>query len=477
MQPASTQHEITEAYGDHLRHLKIEMSQRLWQQLEREEWQSHKLFTITLSAPALNYDTAPPSCDSFFWRQPENGDTRIGLGEALRLTSRGKLRFPELISAFSETIPAWGYVDPDGVNLPPSAFAAFSFDEKEAMQGVWEGFPNAAIFIPELMLQQTRGRCALSFSTTTETGRSAAETLTHWMRQLDLLLEASSAQTADHAQRCPLSRVASSPSNAAWMHLVESAITDIRAGHIEKVVPAKSIRVKAGRTLDHARLLSKLCDLHPRARLFSVQLGDKVFTAATPERLVQKRGQNVVCDAVGGTAGRDSNAGRDSKLGDALLGDSKSLHEHQLVVQEIRAKLAPVCNGLSYTATPTLMPLRNLQHLSTQFHGTLSRERPLMDLAAALHPTAAVNGYPAEEAAGWLGRNETFARGWFAGAGGWLDRNGDGELAVLLRCALIEGEYAELFAGAGITSGSDPAAELAETELKFDTMLEALSYA
>ena len=232
-----------------------------------------------------------------------------------------------------------------------------------------------------------------------------------------------------------------------------------------------------GRPFHPGLLVSKLRQLQPRARLFAMSLDDKIFAAAPPERLVHKKGRNLICDAVGGTAARDPSAFEDSRLGKELLRDAKSLYEHLVVVQEIRDKLSPLCAGLSHAATPGLMPLRRLQHLWTQFHGTLAHERSLIEVAAMLHPTAAVNGFPEEAATRWLDQHESLPRGWFSGAGGWLDRDGNGELAVLLRCALIEGRCAELFAGAGITAQSDPAAELSETELKFDTMLEALSYA
>lgn len=74
-------------------------------------------------------------------------------------------------------------------------------------------------------------------------------------------------------------------------------------------------------------------------------------------------------------------------------------------------------------------------------------------------------------------QNEPIDRGWYAGAAGWIEYDGNGKLAVLLRCALLDNNYADLFAGAGITAESDPDAEYAETELKLRVMLEALENA
>ena len=64
--------------------------------------------------------------------------------------------------------------------------------------------------------------------------------------------------------------------------------------------------------------------------------------------------------------------------------------------------------------------------------------------------------------------------GLYTGVVGWIDRNGDGDAAVVLRAAFIEGRSVALWAGAGITADSNPDAKLAETRLKLTTMLEAL---
>ncbi len=114
-------------------------------------------------------------------------------------------------------------------------------------------------------------------------------------------------------------------------------------------------------------------------------------------------------------------------------------------------------------------------HLSTTIEGELADPTTTsLDLAYALHPTPAVGGFPTALAKTAIAELETFDRGLFAGFVGWMDAAGDGEWAVSLRCALCEPHQATLYAGAGIVPGSVPAAETAETQTKFRTMLNAL---
>jgi menaquinone-specific isochorismate synthase len=98
-----------------------------------------------------------------------------------------------------------------------------------------------------------------------------------------------------------------------------------------------------------------------------------------------------------------------------------------------------------------------------------------LDVAAALHPTPAVGGEPREGAAEVIRQLEGFPRGLYAGALGWFDARGEGEFLVGIRSALVEGTAARVYAGAGLVAGSDPEKELAETDLKFNAMVEAIT--
>lgn len=451
-----------------------EILARLQSALTRLSDTTPGLTSITLAAPQLRLPHLPPLDGHwFYWSKPSRGESLLGLGEALRLTGTGDGRLRALSRDFEALRRDWLQIDPDNSGFRASAFGGFAFDPADRMQQNWQGLPNAALFIPELLLHQSADSCAITFSFQ---HHRPHQILLRSRHLLQTLLEALR-QPPAKAARTRLSRTAATPSDADWIDQVNQATRQIRQGELDKVVPFRRISVRAGQPFNPSRLIASLDDLYPSSLLFAIRLDSSTFVSATPERLISLRGGAITCDAIGGTIGRDDNTLQDLRLGRQLLNDPKSRHEHALVVQGILDSLRPHCRELHAPDHPTLKQLRNLQHLWTGIHGTLRDTGTLLALADTLHPTAAVSGFPSARAGHWLSEHQHTPRGWYTGAAGWIDREGDGELAVLLRCALLNGDRAELFAGAGVTSESCPTAELQETELKFGTMLEALEHA
>jgi menaquinone-specific isochorismate synthase len=127
--------------------------------------------------------------------------------------------------------------------------------------------------------------------------------------------------------------------------------------------------------------------------------------------------------------------------------------------------------------SPFVLHLANVMHLATDVTGVLADGTTSLELAADLHPSAAVCGTPTEAAASLIASIEGMDRDRYAGPVGWMDAGGDGEWGIALRCARLDAEdprSARLFAGCGIVAGSDPRAELAESAAKLLPMREAL---
>jgi menaquinone-specific isochorismate synthase len=121
--------------------------------------------------------------------------------------------------------------------------------------------------------------------------------------------------------------------------------------------------------------------------------------------------------------------------------------------------------------------LANVQHLQTDITGRLANGESVLDLAAALHPTAAVCGTPTGRARALIQELEGMDRGRYAGPVGWIDSRGDGAFGIALRCAQLDPEDAHLlrmYAGCGIVEGSVPADELAESQTKLLAMRDSL---
>src|SRR6202035_2941801 len=124
---------------------------------------------------------------------------------------------------------------------------------------------------------------------------------------------------------------------------------------------------------------------------------------------------------------------------------------------------------------PELVRIANIQHLATPIRAQLAAPMDTLELVGAMHPTPAVGGEPFNRAAPLIPALEGLDRGWYAGPVGWTDGAGDGEFCVALRCALLCGGVARCFAGNGIVRASEPARELAETEVKLQALLPLLS--
>lgn len=265
---------------------------------------------------------------------------------------------------------------------------------------------------------------------------------------------------------------------AACLQLIERS-----AGNVEpltKVVLSRSLSLSSSHPFDAAGLLRALGQ-DRSVTVFSTLLPGKrsepqpLLVGATPELLVSKRGSNVISHPLAGSARRYSDPAADRRSAAALESSEKDRREHQAVVDAVFDALSPYCRELAAPEGTTLRPTASMWHLGTRIIGTLKdSDTPATELAAVLHPTPAVCGLPRRRAAEVIGELEGYDRGFYAGAVGWADEQGDGEWYVSIRSARIAGAQATLYAGAGIVAGSDPVAETDETSAKFVALLSAL---
>ena len=264
---------------------------------------------------------------------------------------------------------------------------------------------------------------------------------------------------------------------ASWCATVATAVERIGAGELAKVVLARDLLVTADAPLDARSLLARLAARFPDCWTFAVD----GLLGATPELLLRRTGRRLSSRVLAGTAPRGAGAD-DERLAADLLSSTKDRAEHALAVDSLVRALEPYCTTLTAPAEPELLTLANVRHLATDVTGVQRGSGPrgragLLELVGAVHPTAAVCGTPTDAAAALIGELEGMDRGRYAGPVGWVDARGDGEFGLALRCAELSDEdpaSARLFAGCGIVAGSDPAAELAETQAKFAAFQAAL---
>ena len=258
----------------------------------------------------------------------------------------------------------------------------------------------------------------------------------------------------------------------AWMSAVADAVARIAAGDLEKVVLARDLIATADEDVDVRWPLRRLTELYPTCWTFHV---DGLF-GATPELLVRRERGLVTSRVLAGTIRRSGDDERDLALAAALARSSKDLAEHEYAVRSVADSLGPHCSSMNVPETPFVLHLPNVMHLATDVVAVVHDAEKVssLQLAASLHPSAAVGGTPAEAAIRLITEIEGMARGRYAGPVGWMDANGDGEWGIALRSAEVIGSSVRLFAGCGIVADSDPESELAETQAKFVPVRDSL---
>jgi isochorismate synthase len=429
----------------------------------------------------------------FCFEQPARGGAAVAaLGETLALTSAGEGRFEELAGRWREVRAGTlrvalgagrGRRGREGARSggdagagerarAPIAVAGFAFSPQGAGTPTWEGFARASLSVPELALVRGEGRTELVLS-----ARVAGDD-TH-----DELHARLRARLAGLRER-PLGlldpdpagehRVVSAMPPEHYEAAVARAAEMIGRDELEKVVLAREVQVHAPRPYDPAAIVGALREAFPTCFTFGVGRGAHAFVGASPELLVRREGQRVSTLALAGSARRSADPAVDAHLGERLLRSERLREEHEIVVRRIERSLRRHSLWVATAPEPSLVRVANIQHLGTPVRAQLAEPRELLELAALLHPTPAVGGEPGERALALIPALEGLDRGWYAGPLGYTDGTGDGELCVALRCALLRERVAHCYAGNGIVRGSEPAAELAETELKLQAILPLL---
>jgi salicylate biosynthesis isochorismate synthase/menaquinone-specific isochorismate synthase len=256
---------------------------------------------------------------------------------------------------------------------------------------------------------------------------------------------------------------------------VARAVERIRAGELEKIVLAREVQVHAPVAHDAAAVFGVLREGFPSCFCFCAGRGEDAFVAASPELLIRREGMRASTLALAGSTRRSADPSVDDLLGEQLLHSDKDLAEQAIVVRRIECALRPHSVWVTTAPEPVIVRMANIQHLATPIRAQLRQPLGAVRLAGLLHPTPAVGGEPFAVAGALIPALEGLDRGWYAGPVGWTDTNEDGEFCVALRCALLSGPVARCYAGVGVVRDSDPAAELAETDVKLAALLPVLA--
>jgi menaquinone-specific isochorismate synthase len=255
---------------------------------------------------------------------------------------------------------------------------------------------------------------------------------------------------------------------AGFTSAVTAAAARIRAGEMQKVVLAHDLEATTARPVDERFMLGQLTGAYPDCWTFAVE----GLLGASPELLIRRTGRAIASRVLAGTAWKEHSG--DAVSAD-LLGSAKDIAEHAYAVRSVAEVLTNATEDLDVPAGPVPLELANLTHLSTDITGRLDDRAPTaLELAARLHPTAAVGGSPTEVARQVIRELEPMSRARYAAPVGWMDSRGDGEFAIALRCAQVNGRNVRLMAGCGIVADSNPEIEAREAQIKMIPIRDAL---
>jgi len=411
----------------------------------------------------------------FFWERPADHTALLGIGCEWQVTASGADRFDSVLDdclRIAEDTITDSHFTPAHL---PLFLTGFAFSDEAHEDGLWEEFPPAHVFVPRILVAR-RGRTATLTVSTLVTPGNDVDPAGRAANDVARLLQGNGAAQDLAAAVAASTRyeVVAAPPPDVWKDSVADTVSEIRSGRFEKLVLARTCRIASSDDFDTTHVLQRLRQRYPTCATFCFALAGVAFVGATPERLVRLRDGVVETAAIAGSIERGGSVAEDRMLARTLVESSKDRGEQAVVVRALAGVMEPLCASVELAPEPEILSLENVQHLRTTIRGCLRGERHVLELVRLLHPSPAVGGFPREPALAAMRRRETEPRGWYAGPLGWIDQNGDGEFWVAIRSALLHGNEAALYAGAGIVADSDPEAELAETRLKLQPMLSAL---
>ena len=411
--------------------------------------------------------------------QPDrDGYAVCGLGVATGVEADGSARFRTAAAACRDVAGLVFADEPGGdVDRPagsgPVFLGGFAFAHEGGRAPEWGTLAPAQLILPEVSFARGRGEARMTVTCAVDPDDSADTVLDRARERVDSLWPAPMPLLDPDPAVRP--RVAGALPAAHYEEAVQRAVERIRAGDLDKVVLAREVRVHAAGPIDPAPVLDALRAAFPACYCYCVGTPELALVGASPELLVRRDGERAQTVALAGTTRRSADPAVDDHLGEQLLRSDKDRGEQRIVTERIERALDPVSLWVAATDEPMLVKVQNVQHLATPIRAQLADPIPVLELAGRLHPTPAVGGEPNAAAQPLIPALEGLDRGWYAGAIGWTDIAEDGELCVALRCALLRDDLARLYAGCGIVGDSDPAAELAETEVKLQALLPLLA--
>jgi len=440
-----------------------------------------RLATVTIPAPDLRPEAFLRHAageERGFWAKGDRWVAHRGVVAELRGGSDPAVERFEEVAAAAHELALEPFMPESTARAPRVRFyGGFSFRSDHVATGVWQDFPRSLFHLPVFELEgEGSGDAWLRVRTLVEQG-AGQETFTRLRHRAEALRAELSALRDGSARPVrPVGGRGAATDRASWEKAVRTSLEAIRRGAISKAVLARTLDIELDGPVDPVDLMGHLWDVNRGSYvfLFEPSPGSAVLGAA-PETVATLRDGVFHATAVAGSIRRGDTAREQAELAARLLASEKDRVEQRIALDDMVARLETVAHQIRTDPQPHVLTLARIQHLETEIRASVPSDVGILDLLRLLHPTPAVCGLPRDSAMAFLGEEEPFERGWYAGPVGFFDAEGNGIFVPALRMGVATGSGWRLFAGAGIVEGSVPALEWEETAIKFEPMLEALA--
>ncbi|MGG6265175.1 isochorismate synthase [Leptolyngbya sp. AN03gr2] len=402
----------------------------------------------------------------------ENDQAVLAFDTTLEFQAKGRDRFTDLKTQIQSTIAKTHQIGALDTQFSGAHFFCnFSFFDRTTDPL----FPAARAFLPSWQISRAEDRSTIVANLKITHDSDIKTTVDETLQTIQKIrsIKHNVIRLAIDTPK-PFFKQQSVSHSGHYQKSVTAALKLIQQERFNKIVLADALEVTSPLPFNLVSSLSNLRSRYPNCYVFSASNGkNATFIGASPERLVRIQHDRLFTEALAGSVPRGKTRSEDARLAATLLNAQKEKHEHQVVVDSIAQHLRNL-NLTPQFSPARLLQLPNIQHLQTPIRATIQSDLHLLDAVAELHPTPAVAGAPKSIACEHLRSFEAFERSWYAAPIGWMDYQGNGEFAVGIRSAILQGNHARLFAGAGIVSGSDPEKEFAEVQLKLKALLNAI---
>ncbi len=414
--------------------------------------------------------------EKFFWADKENSYYMAGLSvfsvyrNFPREDLQGVIRHLYTLSEKHQEIRKyplrfWGTMDFSFFHDAPHG------EYGEGLSGLWEDYPRIIFFLPRIVLVKNRDHFSLELFLSPGDTESYAKGLVdslRWEYDEKRFRELNEASLGTFTREYITSR-------NEWSRLMDNSMKALASpSDLQKVVLARALKLTFDSAIDPISIFYRLTKNRPQSVRFYFQFKkNHAFMGATPERLYARNGSMLRTEAIAGTRSRGEKPEKDILLQKELMESLKDSREHLLVIQSIEESLSPLCNDMEIQET-RILELRNVMHLQTPIQCHIRENIYDDDLLQAMHPTAAIGGYPREDAVSFINKNEDFPRGWYASPIGWLE-HGESEFNVAIRSGLLREKNLYLFGGAGIIQESKEQEEWSEIENKINSFLDSIT--